>query len=175
MSRLGRGSWCNNGAPRSVGGLPDASAASQCVPEGPRWWAVGSYICRPRFPETRRSPDWRRQHRRGSSGASAAAAHRVLAAADAPMPVPDPAAPKPIPAGFALRFEAVRCPHDVTEADLRNRSTAQALPAGPERSLNRALMRRLPKVGIARGVGGAAARQTKYHTSGPTRADRSVI
>ncbi len=41
------------------------------------------------------------------AGHAAAAAHRVLEAADAPVAVPDPAAPKPIPAGFALRFEAV--------------------------------------------------------------------
>jgi ATP-binding cassette subfamily C protein CydC len=31
----------------------------------------------------------------------------VLEAAQAPAPVPDPAAPRPLPAGFALRFEGV--------------------------------------------------------------------
>jgi ATP-binding cassette subfamily C protein CydC len=41
------------------------------------------------------------------AGHAAAAAHRVLLAADEPVPVPDPTAPKPIPPGFALRFEAV--------------------------------------------------------------------
>jgi ATP-binding cassette subfamily C protein CydC len=42
------------------------------------------------------------------AGHAAAAAHRVLEAANMPVPVPDPAAPLPLPAGFALRFEAVR-------------------------------------------------------------------
>jgi len=41
------------------------------------------------------------------AGHAAAAAHRVLQAADEPVPVPDPTTPKPIPPGFALRFEAV--------------------------------------------------------------------
>ena len=41
------------------------------------------------------------------AGHAAAAAHRVLQAADEPVPVPDPAAPKPIPPGYTLRFEAV--------------------------------------------------------------------
>jgi ATP-binding cassette subfamily C protein CydC len=41
------------------------------------------------------------------AGHAAAAAHRVLAAAEAPVPVPDPAYPGATPAGFALRFEAV--------------------------------------------------------------------
>ena len=41
------------------------------------------------------------------AGHAAAAAHRVLEAAQAPAPVPDPAAPRPLPAGFALRFEGV--------------------------------------------------------------------
>jgi ATP-binding cassette subfamily C protein CydC len=41
------------------------------------------------------------------AGHAAAAAHRVLQAADTPVPVPDPAAPKPIPPGFALRFDSV--------------------------------------------------------------------
>jgi ATP-binding cassette subfamily C protein CydC len=41
------------------------------------------------------------------AGHAAAAAHRVLAAAEAPDPVPDPPQPRPLPAGFALRFEAV--------------------------------------------------------------------
>ncbi len=41
------------------------------------------------------------------AGHAAAAAHRVLEAADAPVPVPDPAVPKPIPPGFTLRFEAL--------------------------------------------------------------------
>jgi len=42
------------------------------------------------------------------AGHAAAAAQRVLQAADEPVPVPDPTAPKPIPPGFALRFEALR-------------------------------------------------------------------
>jgi ATP-binding cassette subfamily C protein CydC len=42
------------------------------------------------------------------AGHAAAAAHRVLEAANMPVPVPDPAAPLPLPASFALRFEAVR-------------------------------------------------------------------
>ena len=42
------------------------------------------------------------------AGHAAAAAHRVLEAAEAPVPVPDPPHPSPVPAGFALRFEAVR-------------------------------------------------------------------
>jgi len=41
------------------------------------------------------------------AGHAAAAAHRVLQAADEPVPVPDPTTPKPISPGFALRFEAV--------------------------------------------------------------------
>jgi ATP-binding cassette subfamily C protein CydC len=41
------------------------------------------------------------------AGHAAAAAHRVLQVADIPVPVPDPAAPKPIPTGFTLRFEGV--------------------------------------------------------------------
>jgi ATP-binding cassette subfamily C protein CydC len=41
------------------------------------------------------------------AGHAAAAAHRVLQAADEPVPVPDPAAPKPIPPGYTLRFEAL--------------------------------------------------------------------
>jgi ATP-binding cassette, subfamily C, bacterial CydC len=41
------------------------------------------------------------------AGHAAAAAHRVLQAADEPVPVPDPAAPKPLPTGFTLRFEAL--------------------------------------------------------------------
>jgi ATP-binding cassette subfamily C protein CydC len=41
------------------------------------------------------------------AGHAAAAAHRVLQVADIPVPVPDPAVPKPIPTGFALRFEGV--------------------------------------------------------------------
>jgi ATP-binding cassette, subfamily C, bacterial CydC len=41
------------------------------------------------------------------AGHAAAAAHRVLQAADEPVPVPDPVAPKPVPTGFALRFEGV--------------------------------------------------------------------
>jgi ATP-binding cassette subfamily C protein CydC len=41
------------------------------------------------------------------AGHAAAAAHRVLEAADTPVPVPDPERPAPLPAGFALRFEAV--------------------------------------------------------------------
>jgi ATP-binding cassette, subfamily C, bacterial CydC len=40
-------------------------------------------------------------------GHAAAAAHRVLEAADAPVPVPDPPHPDAAPAGFALRFEGV--------------------------------------------------------------------
>ncbi|HKM63452.1 MAG TPA: thiol reductant ABC exporter subunit CydC [Acidisphaera sp.] len=42
------------------------------------------------------------------AGHAAEAARRVLAAADTPAPVPDPASPAPIPAGTGLRFEAVR-------------------------------------------------------------------
>jgi ATP-binding cassette subfamily C protein CydC len=41
------------------------------------------------------------------AGYASAAAHRVLQAADAPVPVPDPADPAAMPAGTALRFEAV--------------------------------------------------------------------
>ena len=41
------------------------------------------------------------------AGHAAAAAHRVLQAADEPVPVPDPARPKPIPPGYALRFEGL--------------------------------------------------------------------
>jgi ATP-binding cassette subfamily C protein CydC len=41
------------------------------------------------------------------AGHAAAAAHRVLQAADEPVPVPDPATPKPIPPGYTLRFEAL--------------------------------------------------------------------
>jgi ATP-binding cassette subfamily C protein CydC len=41
------------------------------------------------------------------AGHAAAAAHRVLQVADIPVPVPDPAVPKPIPTGFTLRFEGV--------------------------------------------------------------------
>ena len=42
------------------------------------------------------------------AGHAAAAARRVLEAAEAPVPVPDPPHPSPVPADFALRFEAVR-------------------------------------------------------------------
>ena len=41
------------------------------------------------------------------AGHAAAAAHRVLEAAEAPVPVPDPPRPAAMPAGFALRFDAV--------------------------------------------------------------------
>jgi len=41
------------------------------------------------------------------AGHAAAAARRVLEAAEAPVAVPDPSAPAPMPSGFALRFEAV--------------------------------------------------------------------
>ena len=41
------------------------------------------------------------------AGYAAAAASRVLAVADAPPPVPDPAAPVPIPPGNAIRFEEI--------------------------------------------------------------------
>jgi ATP-binding cassette subfamily C protein CydC len=41
------------------------------------------------------------------AGHASAAARRVLEAADAPVPVPDPADPVAMPAGYALRFEAV--------------------------------------------------------------------
>ena len=41
------------------------------------------------------------------AGHAAAAAHRVLEAAETPVPVPDPPRPAPVPAGFALRFDAV--------------------------------------------------------------------
>jgi ATP-binding cassette subfamily C protein CydC len=40
-------------------------------------------------------------------GHAAAAAHRVLEAADAPVPVPDPASPAGLPAGSRLVFDAV--------------------------------------------------------------------
>lgn len=42
------------------------------------------------------------------AGHAAAAAHRVLEAADTPIPVPDPAQPAAPPTGHALRFEGVR-------------------------------------------------------------------
>jgi ATP-binding cassette subfamily C protein CydC len=42
------------------------------------------------------------------AGHASAAAVRVLEAAEAPPPVPDPPHPAPLPAGSALRFEAVR-------------------------------------------------------------------
>jgi ATP-binding cassette, subfamily C, bacterial CydC len=41
------------------------------------------------------------------AGHASAAAHRVLEAADAPIPVPDPIDPASMPAGNALRFEGV--------------------------------------------------------------------
>jgi ATP-binding cassette subfamily C protein CydC len=41
------------------------------------------------------------------AGHVAAAAHRVVEAAEAPMPAPDPPQAGTVPAGFALRFEAV--------------------------------------------------------------------
>jgi ATP-binding cassette subfamily C protein CydC len=41
------------------------------------------------------------------AGHAAAAAHRVLEAAEAPVPVPDPPHPAGLPSGFALRFEGV--------------------------------------------------------------------
>jgi ATP-binding cassette, subfamily C, bacterial CydC len=41
------------------------------------------------------------------AGHAAAAAHRVLDAARAPVPVPDPPEPRAVPAGFALRFDGV--------------------------------------------------------------------
>jgi ATP-binding cassette subfamily C protein CydC len=41
------------------------------------------------------------------AGHAAAASRRVLEAAQAPVPVPDPTHPVALPAGFALRFEAV--------------------------------------------------------------------
>jgi ATP-binding cassette subfamily C protein CydC len=41
------------------------------------------------------------------AGHASAAARRVLEAAEAPVVVPDPAQPVPLPAGFSLRFEAV--------------------------------------------------------------------
>jgi ATP-binding cassette subfamily C protein CydC len=41
------------------------------------------------------------------AGHAAAAAHRVLEAAEAPTPVPDPAQPAPAPEGSVLRFEGV--------------------------------------------------------------------
>ena len=41
------------------------------------------------------------------AGHAAAAIHRVLEAADTPVPVAEPANPEPLPAGFALRFEGV--------------------------------------------------------------------
>jgi ATP-binding cassette subfamily C protein CydC len=43
-----------------------------------------------------------------AAGQAAAAARRVLQAAEGPPPVPDPARPAPAPAGNTLRFEAVR-------------------------------------------------------------------
>ena len=42
------------------------------------------------------------------AGHAAAAAGRLLAITDSPVPVPDPAAPASLPQGTALRFEAVR-------------------------------------------------------------------
>jgi ATP-binding cassette, subfamily C, bacterial CydC len=42
------------------------------------------------------------------AGHAAAAAHRVLEAAELPVPVPDPPHPYPVPSGFTLRFDAVR-------------------------------------------------------------------
>ncbi len=41
------------------------------------------------------------------AGAAAAAARRVLGAAEGPLPVAEPTAPRALPAGSALRFEAV--------------------------------------------------------------------
>jgi ATP-binding cassette subfamily C protein CydC len=41
------------------------------------------------------------------AGYAAAAARRVLEAAEAPVPMPDPARPAAVPAGFSLRFEGV--------------------------------------------------------------------
>jgi len=41
------------------------------------------------------------------AGHAAAAARRVLEAAEAPVTVPDPPAPSPMPTGFTLRFDAV--------------------------------------------------------------------
>jgi ATP-binding cassette subfamily C protein CydC len=41
------------------------------------------------------------------AGHAAAAAHRVLEVAEAPVPVPDPPAPVTVPASFTLRFEAI--------------------------------------------------------------------
>ncbi len=41
------------------------------------------------------------------AGHASAAARRVLVAAEAPVAVPDPPAPVPLPAAFSLRFEAV--------------------------------------------------------------------
>jgi ATP-binding cassette, subfamily C, bacterial CydC len=41
------------------------------------------------------------------AGHAAAAARRVLEAAEAPVPVPDPQRPAHVPAGFSLRFDAV--------------------------------------------------------------------
>jgi ATP-binding cassette subfamily C protein CydC len=41
------------------------------------------------------------------AGHVAAAAHRVLEAAEAPVPVPDPPQPQVVPAGFTVRFEGV--------------------------------------------------------------------
>ncbi len=42
------------------------------------------------------------------AGHAAAAAARVLEAAEGPVPVPDPAAPAPLPSRTALRFESIR-------------------------------------------------------------------
>ncbi len=42
------------------------------------------------------------------AGHASAAARRVLEAADAPVPVPDPADPAAMPLGCGLRFEAVQ-------------------------------------------------------------------
>lgn len=42
-----------------------------------------------------------------AAGHAAAAAHRVLEAADAPIPVPDPVTPAAAPKGSALRFEGI--------------------------------------------------------------------
>jgi ATP-binding cassette subfamily C protein CydC len=63
------------------------------------------------------------------AGHAAAAARRVLDAAEAPVPVPDPATPHPLPAAFTLRFDGV---HFRWRADLPEvcRGLTLELPQG---------------------------------------------
>ena len=61
-------------------------------------------------------------------GHAAAAAGRLLAVVDAPVPVPDPAHPAPLPAGHAIRFEGVRFAWPDRPAVLDG--VVMAIPAG---------------------------------------------